>query len=64
MGFAFTRFARAASALAEIMIVTTIIVLFAAIAVTGFLCARKHRKSTEIRRNLPLVDSAVDHYAA
>jgi hypothetical protein len=64
MGFALTKFAHAASALAEIIIVMTIIALLAAIAVAGFLCPRKHRKSTEIRRNLRLVDSAVDHYAA
>jgi len=62
MGVVLTKVARGASALAEIMIVVTIIALLGAMALAGFLCARKHRKSTEIRRNLPLVGSAVDRY--
>jgi len=63
MGVALTKVARGASALAEIMIVVTIIALLGAMAFAGLLCARKHRKSTEIHRNLPLADSAVDRYA-
>jgi hypothetical protein len=63
MVVALTKVARGASALAEIVIVVTIIALFGAMALAGFLCARKHRKSTEIRRTLPLADSAVDRYA-
>jgi hypothetical protein len=63
MGVALTKVARGASAVAEIMIVVTIIALLGAMALAGFLCARKHRKATEIRRTLPLVDSAVDRYA-
>ena len=62
MVVALIKVARAASALAEIMIVVTIIALLGAMALAGFLCARKHRKSIEIRRPLPLVDSAVDLY--
>ncbi|MFZ3376146.1 MAG: hypothetical protein WA183_11390 [Chthoniobacterales bacterium] len=50
------------SALAEIIVVVTIIALLAAIATTGVLRARKHRKFTEIRRNPSLVDSALDRY--
>jgi type II secretory pathway pseudopilin PulG len=62
MGSALNRFARAVSALAEIIVVVTIIALLAAIATTGFLRARKQRKLTEIRRNPSLVNSAVDRY--
>ncbi|HWX15667.1 MAG TPA: hypothetical protein VNY07_03690 [Chthoniobacterales bacterium] len=50
------------SALAEIIVVVAIIALLAAIATTGFLRARKHRKFTEIRRNPSPVNSAVDRY--
>ena len=64
MGSALNRFARAVSALAEIIVVVTIIALLAAIATTGFLRARKHRKFTEIRRNPSLVNSAVDRYTS
>jgi Tfp pilus assembly protein FimT len=60
---ALTKVARGASAMAEIMIVVTIIALLGVMALAGSLCARKHRKSTEIRRDLPLVGSAVDRYA-
>jgi hypothetical protein len=63
MVVALTKVARGASALAEIMIVVTIIALLGAMAFAGFLCARKPRKSTEIGRALPLVGSAVDRYA-
>jgi Tfp pilus assembly protein PilE len=63
MGSALRKIAGAASALAEIMIVVAIIALLAVIATAGCFRARKHRKFTEIRRNLPLVDSAVDRYA-
>jgi hypothetical protein len=60
MVVALTKVARGACALAEIMIVVTIIALLGAMALAGFLCARKPRKSTEIGRALPLVGSAVD----
>ena len=64
MATALKGFSRAVSALAEIIVVVTIIALLAAIATTGFLRARKHRKFTEIRRNPSLVNSAVDRYTS
>jgi type II secretory pathway pseudopilin PulG len=63
MGSALKSFARAVSALAEVIVVVTIIALLAATATTGFLRARKHRKFAEIRRTPSLVDSAADRYA-
>jgi type II secretory pathway pseudopilin PulG len=62
MASALNRFARAVSALAEVIVVVTMIALLAAIATTGVLRARKQRKFTEIRRNPSLVDSAMDRY--
>jgi prepilin-type N-terminal cleavage/methylation domain-containing protein len=49
--------------LVEIMIVVAIIALLAAIAVPGFLRARKRSQATRILNDLRLVDSAVDQYA-
>jgi prepilin-type N-terminal cleavage/methylation domain-containing protein len=49
--------------LVEIMIVVAIIALLAAIAVPGFLRARKRAQATKILNDLRLVDSAVDQYA-
>src|SRR2546423_7949667 len=49
--------------LVEIMIVVAIIALLAAIAVPGFLRARKRAQATRILNDLRLVDSAVDQYA-
>src|SRR5436305_14812777 len=49
--------------LVEIMIVVAIIALLAAIAVPGFLRARKRRQASKILNDLRLIDSAVDQYA-
>ena len=45
------------------MIVVAIIALLAAIAVPGFLRARKRAQATRILNDLRLIDSAVDQYA-
>lgn len=49
--------------LVEIMIVVAIIALLAAIAVPGFLRARKRSQATKILNDLRLIDAAVDQYA-
>jgi prepilin-type N-terminal cleavage/methylation domain-containing protein len=49
--------------LVEIMIVVAIIALLAAIAVPGFLRARKRSQATRILNDLRLIDSACDQYA-
>src|SRR3954462_15858235 len=49
--------------LVEIMIVVAIIALLAAIAVPGFLRARKRSQASQILNDLGLIDSAVDQYA-
>ena len=49
--------------LVEIMIVVAIIALLAAIAVPGFLRARKRTQATRILNDLRMIDSAVDQYA-
>ena len=49
--------------LVEIMIVVAIIALLAAIAVPGFLRARKRSQASKILNDLRLIDSAVDQYA-
>ena len=49
--------------LVEIMIVVAIIALLAAIAVPGFLRARKRAQATRVLNDLRLIDSAVDQYA-
>ncbi|HXX40884.1 MAG TPA: prepilin-type N-terminal cleavage/methylation domain-containing protein, partial [Chthoniobacterales bacterium] len=49
--------------LVEIMIVVAIIALLAAIAVPGFLRARKRSQASKILNDLRMVDSAVDQYA-
>ena len=49
--------------LVEIMIVVAIIALLAAIAVPGFLRARKRSQASKIINDLRLVDAAVDQYA-
>lgn len=45
------------------MIVVAIIALLAAIAVPGFLRARKRSKASKILNDLRMIDSAVDQYA-
>jgi prepilin-type N-terminal cleavage/methylation domain-containing protein len=49
--------------LVEIMIVVAIIALLAAIAVPGFLRARKRSQGTTIKNDLRLIDAAKDQYA-
>ena len=49
--------------LVEIMIVVSIIALLAAIAVPGFLRARKRSQATRILNDLRLIDNACDQYA-
>src|ERR1700745_1757964 len=49
--------------LVEIMIVVAIIALLAAIAVPGFLRARKRSQASRILNDLRLIDSAVEQYA-
>ena len=54
---------RAGFTLVEIMIVVAIIALLAAIAVPGFLRARKRSQATRILNDLRMIDAAVDQYA-
>ena len=49
--------------LVEIMIVVAIIALLAAIAVPGFLRARKRSQATKVLNDLRMIDAAVDQYA-
>src|SRR3979409_304383 len=49
--------------LVEIMMVVAIIALLAAIAVPGFLRARKRSQASKILNDLRLIDAAVDQYA-
>ncbi|HJX26200.1 MAG TPA: prepilin-type N-terminal cleavage/methylation domain-containing protein [Chthoniobacterales bacterium] len=49
--------------LVEIMIVVAIIALLAAIAVPGFLRARKRSQAAKILNDLRIIDAAVDQYA-
>ena len=49
--------------LVEIMIVVAIIALLAAIAVPGFLRARKRSQATRVLNDLRMIDAAVDQYA-
>src|ERR1700676_3497342 len=49
--------------LVEIMIVVAIIALLAAIAVPGFLRARKRSQASRILNDLRMIDSAMDQYS-
>jgi prepilin-type N-terminal cleavage/methylation domain-containing protein len=49
--------------LVEIMIVVAIIALLAAIAVPGFLRARKRSQASKILNDLRMIDAAIDQYA-
>jgi prepilin-type N-terminal cleavage/methylation domain-containing protein len=49
--------------LVEIMIVVAIIALLAAIAVPGFLRARKRSQASRILNDLRMIDAATDQYA-
>jgi prepilin-type N-terminal cleavage/methylation domain-containing protein len=57
------KFKRAGFTLVEIMIVVAIIALLAAIAVPGFLRARKRSQASKILNDLRMIDSAIDQYA-
>lgn len=54
---------RAGFTLVEIMIVVAIIALLAAIAMPGWLRARKRAQASKILNDLRLIDAAVDQYA-
>jgi prepilin-type N-terminal cleavage/methylation domain-containing protein len=54
---------RAGFTLVEIMIVVAIIALLAAIAVPGFLRARKRSQASKVINDLRLISSAMDQYA-
>jgi prepilin-type N-terminal cleavage/methylation domain-containing protein len=54
---------RSGFTLVEIMIVVAIIALLAAIAVPGFLRARKRSQAAKVLNDLRLIDAAVDQYA-
>ena len=54
---------RAGFTLVEIMIVVAIIALLAAIAVPGFLRARKRSQASKIINDLRMIDAAIDQYA-
>jgi prepilin-type N-terminal cleavage/methylation domain-containing protein len=58
-----TKKTRAGFTLVEIMIVVAIIALLAAIAVPGFLRARKRSQASKILNDLRLISSAMDQYA-
>lgn len=54
---------KTAFTLVEIMIVVAIIALLAAIAVPGFLRARKRSQASRVLNDLRLIDNACDMYA-
>lgn len=58
-----TTFNRAGFTLVEIMIVVAIIALLAAIAVPGFLRARKRSQATAILNDAKVIDGAIAQYA-
>jgi len=49
--------------LAEIMIVVAVISLLAALAIPGFMRARKRVQAAQIKEDLRLIDAAVEQYA-
>ena len=49
--------------LIELLVVVAIIALLAAIAVPGFLRARKRSQASRVINDLRLIDSAIDQYA-
>ena len=57
------RKSRGGFTLVEIMIVVAIIALLAAIAVPGFLRARKRSQATSILNDARVIDGAIDQYA-
>ena len=57
------RKSRGGFTLVEIMIVVAIIALLAAIAVPGFLRARKRSQATSILNDARVIDGALDQYA-
>jgi competence protein ComGC len=63
MYFESRRLRRKSFTLVEIMIVVATIALLAAMALPGFLRARKRSLAVRIRNDLRLIDSAVEQYA-
>ena len=63
MYFESRRLRRKAFTLVEIMMVVAAIALLAAMALPGFLRARKRSLAVRIRNDLRLIDSAVEQYA-
>ena len=59
----FQRTRRAGFTLVEIMIVVGIITLLAALAIPGFLRARKRAQASRVKDDLRLIEAAVDQYA-
>ena len=59
----FERTRRAGFTLVEIMIVVGIITLLAALAIPGFLRARKRAQASRVKDDLRLIEAAVDQYA-
>src|SRR6476620_12128922 len=59
----FQRTRRAGFTLVEIMIVVAIITLLAALAIPGFLRARKRAQASRVKDDLRLIEAAVDQYA-
>lgn len=58
-----TQIRRKGFTLVEIMIVVAIIALLAAMAVPGFLRARKRSQATVVKNDLRLIDAAIAQYA-
>jgi len=54
---------RAGFTLVEIMIVVGIITLLAALAIPGFIRARKRAQASRVKDDLRLIEAAVDQYA-
>lgn len=54
---------RAGFTLVEIMIVVAVIALLAAIAVPGFLRARKRSQASAVKNDLRMIDAAIAQYA-
>ena len=55
---------RAGFTLVEIMIVVGIITLLAALAIPGFLRARKRAQASRVKDDLRLIEAAVDQFAS
>jgi Tfp pilus assembly protein FimT len=60
MGFVLTKFARGTSTLVEILTVVAVIVLLVAIAVPGFLRARKRKQAVKTVNDVRMIGPTVD----